>query len=82
GNINFTQAQEGAFVAKVKKIKDGLLFIMANNVFVFDFNFGTRVAIGEEGAVVYAFNDHGPVDLNDMLLGLCSSVLKMYCGNR
>lgn len=65
------------FVAKVKKIKDGLLFIMTNFVFIFDFNDGTRVAIANDGTRVFCFNDDGPVDFGGELREMCLGVLKM-----
>lgn len=64
------------FVAKVKKIKDGLLFVMTNFVFVFDFNDGSRVAITQDGSKVFCFNDDGPIELTNYLLEACLSVLK------
>lgn len=64
------------FVAKVKKIKDGLLFIMTNFVFVFDFNDGTRVAIANDGTRVFCFNDEGPVEFEGELRNMCLGVLK------
>lgn len=67
------------FVAKVKKIKDGLLFIMTNFVFVFDFNDGTKVSIGHDGARVYCFNDDGPVEFTRPLQRACLEVLKASC---
>lgn len=70
------------FVAKVKKIKDGLLFIMTNNVFVFDFNNGSRVVLGKDGTCVYAFDDDGPIRFTQCLQEACASVLKLYCTAR
>lgn len=70
------------FVAKVKRIKDGLLFIMTNNVFVFDFNYGSKVVVAEDGAQIYAFDDDGPIKFTDALKEACTGVLKMYCGSR
>lgn len=67
------------FVAKVKKIKDGLLFVMTNNVFIFDFTDGSKVVIGKDGRCVYTFNDDGPIQFNDKLHEYCLSVLKLYC---
>lgn len=64
------------FVAKVKKIKDGMLFVMTNFVFIFDFNDGSRVAIGQDGSKVFCFNDDGPIHFSNNLLEACLTVLK------
>lgn len=64
------------FVAKVKKIKDGLLFVMTNFVFVFDFNDGNRVAITQDGIKLFGFNDDGPIELTPSILDACIAVLK------
>lgn len=68
----------GGFVAKVKKIKDGLLFIMTNNIFIFDFTDGSKVVVGKDGKCVYVFNDDGLIKFSDRLLDNCLAVLKMY----
>lgn len=68
------------FVAKVKKIKDGMLFIMTNFVFIFDFNDGTRVAIGQDGMRIFCFNDEGPVSFSKELYEVCLGILKSWSG--
>lgn len=70
------------FVAKVKTIKDGLLFVMTNNIFVFDFNDGRRVAVGEDGTAVYAFDDDGRIEFTPSFKERCTSALLIYCNNR
>lgn len=72
-------AHSNVFVARVKKIKDGLLFIMTNFVFVFDFNDGSRVAIGQDGTKIHCFNDDGPIEFSKELLDACLLVLKSSC---
>ncbi len=69
---------KNAFVAKIKKIKDGLFFIMTNNFFIFDFYFGDRVVIANDGTSVFTFNDDGPIDFSDALKQTCISTLKFY----
>lgn len=73
---------QNVFIAKVKKIKDGLLFIMTNNIFVFDLNDGTKISIGNEGNVLLAFDDYGPIEFTPKLKNECLEVLKGYCGNK
>ncbi|KAM0679452.1 Cell cycle serine/threonine-protein kinase cdc5/MSD2 [Glugoides intestinalis] len=76
-----SQSEQGSsvFVAKIKKIKDGLLFIMTNFVFIFDFNDGSKVAIGQDGMRVYCFNDDGPIEFSRTLQEACLAVLKSSC---
>lgn len=81
GNTISQKALQNAFVAKIKKIKDGLLFIMTNNIFVFDFNDGRRVTIANDGMNVYAFNDEDGVDFSQDLREACISILRMYTNN-
>ncbi len=64
------------FVAKVKKIKDGLLFVMTNFVFIFDFNDGTHVAIAQDGTKVFCFDEDGPIEFSNKLLQACLTILK------
>ncbi|KAI4290838.1 polo-like kinase 1 [Pancytospora philotis] len=73
---------QNIFVAKIKKIKDGILFIMTNNVFIFDFNDGSRVVVASEGTHVFAFSDDGPVEFSERLKEACTAVLKIYCNSR
>lgn len=73
---------KSVFVAKIKRIKEGLLFIMTNNVFVFDFNDGRKVAIANDGALVHAFDDDKSIELAEDLKQACIEVLTMYCNNR
>lgn len=72
-------SSSSVFVAKIKKIKDGLLFIMTNFVFVFDFNDGTKVSIGSDGRRVHCFNDEGPVEFTRALQEACLGVLRASC---
>ena len=78
---SFIESQN-VFVAKVKKITGGLLFIMTNNVFVFDFTDGRKVVVGKDGLLVYSFDDEGAVEFSDDLKESCIFVLKMYCNNK
>lgn len=64
-----------SFVAKVKKIKDGLLFVMTNFVFIFDFNDGIRVAIASDVQRISCFNDDGPTEFTPRLREICLSIL-------
>lgn len=79
GVFNRALINSNVFVAKVKKIKDGLLFVMTNNVFVFDFNDGSKVVIGKDGTCVHTFNDDGPIRFADTLKNACLAVLRLYC---
>lgn len=76
---NIGLQNQSVFVAKVKRIKDGLLFVMTNNVFVFDFNDGSKVVVGKDGTSVYVFNDDGPIKFTETLHNACVAVLKLYC---
>jgi len=69
------------FVYKVRKIQDGILFIMANNIFVFDFNYGVKVVVGNEGQRVFVFADEGAVKFTAGLRDLCISILKEYANS-
>jgi hypothetical protein len=80
--LSIHKESQNVFVAKVKKIRDGLLFIMTNNVFVFDFNDGSRVVLGKDGTCVHAFDDDGPIRFTQNLQEACASVLKLYCTAR
>ncbi|KAI5168331.1 polo-like kinase 1 [Pancytospora epiphaga] len=83
GGLNSTYgACQFVFVAKLKRIKDGLLFIMTNNVFVFDFNDGAHVVIAADGAQVYAFDDDRSIEFSDKLKNACTEVLKLYVNVR
>lgn len=80
--ISRTLESQNVFVAKVKKINDGLLFIMTNNIFVFDFNDGSKVTIANDGTHIHAFDDDRSVEFSDRLKEACILVLKMYCSNK
>lgn len=80
--INEEIAKQDVFIAKIKKIKDGLLFVMTNNILIFDFNTGIRVVIAKEGELVYAFDDDGPVEFKGALREACIEILKPYCNSR
>lgn len=71
-----------AFVAKIKRIASGLLFVLTNSVFVFDFSSGQRVAVTDEGRQVHAFDDDGPVPFTDELRHMCIQVLQQYTPQR
>lgn len=75
-------SNKGVFVAKIKKIKDGLLFIMTNNVFIFDFSYGDKVVIGNDGMEIYSFNDDGPIEFSYSLKEACVNILKFYSSTK
>lgn len=76
--VDASLRKQNSFVAKVKKIRDGILFIMTNNVFIFDFNDGSKIAVGKDGTCVYSFDDDGPIKFTETLHNTCVNVLKAY----
>ena len=91
--VNFTQLQwscmklplkspiasKEVFVAKVKRIRDGFLFIMTNNIFIFDFNFGEKVVIASDGRSVNVLDEEGrSISLTDFTKENILNELKQY----
>ncbi|KAL6121100.1 hypothetical protein NUSPORA_02039 [Nucleospora cyclopteri] len=74
-----TNPNQDIFVAKIKRIHQGLLFIMTNNIFVFDFNFGEKVVVSSEGQKINVLDDEGiEIEFSEKTNQIVLNELKPY----
>jgi polo-like kinase 1 len=71
-----------SFIMKIRKIKGGLLFVMADSTLVFDFTNEIRVIITSDGEKVQCFKNHEPWSFNNKLREDCIEIIKGCLGGK
>ncbi|ORD97040.1 CDC5 [Hepatospora eriocheir] len=58
-NLMLPEIKSDIYLVRVRRIENGLLFVMSNNVFIFDFVSGERVVISSNGLSINVLDDDG-----------------------
>ncbi|KAF9764635.1 putative cell cycle serine/threonine-protein kinase CDC5 like protein [Nosema granulosis] len=69
-----------SFIAKIRRIKDGLLFVMADSTLVFDFKDGNKAIINKEGDKILCYKNQDVCKLSKPIRELCIQIIRSSLG--
>ncbi|WUR03827.1 PLK serine/threonine-protein kinase [Vairimorpha necatrix] len=73
---------EPSFIMKIRKIKNGLLFVMADSTLIFDFTNEIRIIIACDGEIVECLKKYKPITFDVKLKDECIEIIKSCLGSK
>lgn len=71
---------ESSFIAKVRRIQNGILFVMADSTLIFDFKDGNKAIINKEGDKILSYKNQEICNFNKEMREQCIQIIKGSIG--